>query len=89
MPIFIRELQREKVWSRLHLVPLLLAEGDRDAYRRQRAALERETEIMRDVKGWQVCPRSPVRSTALMALSGRSPAKAFTTMPSILLLSRL
>ncbi|PSR93752.1 hypothetical protein PHLCEN_2v4647 [Hermanssonia centrifuga] len=49
-----RELEREKVWSRIHLVPLLLAEGDRDAYRRQQAALEREKEIMKDVKGWEV-----------------------------------
>jgi hypothetical protein len=49
-----RELQREKVWSRIHLVPLLLAEGDRDAYRRQHAAREREKEIMKDVKGWEV-----------------------------------
>ncbi|EIW82283.1 hypothetical protein CONPUDRAFT_81807 [Coniophora puteana RWD-64-598 SS2] len=48
-----RELQREKVWSRIHLVPLLLAEGDRDAYRRQQAALAREKEIMKDVKGWE------------------------------------
>ena len=49
-----RELQREKVWSRIHIVPLLLAEGDRDAYRRQEAALRREREIMKDVKGWEV-----------------------------------
>lgn len=49
-----RELQREKAWSRIHLVPLLLAEGDRDAYRRQQAALEREKEIMKDVPGWEV-----------------------------------
>ncbi|KAI0650523.1 GRIM-19 [Trametes meyenii] len=48
-----RELQREKVWSRIHLVPLLLAEGDRDAYRRQQAALAREKEIMKDVPGWE------------------------------------
>ncbi|KAF8514815.1 GRIM-19 [Hysterangium stoloniferum] len=48
-----RELAREKAWSRIHLVPLLLAEGDRDAYRRQQAALEREREIMKDVKGWE------------------------------------
>ncbi|TFY74988.1 hypothetical protein EWM64_g9024 [Hericium alpestre] len=48
-----RELQREKTWSRIHLVPLLLAEGDRDAYRRQQAALEREKEIMKDVDGWE------------------------------------
>lgn len=31
-----------------------MAEGDRDAYRRQEAALEREREIMKDVKGWEV-----------------------------------
>ncbi|KAJ3915187.1 GRIM-19 protein-domain-containing protein, partial [Lentinula edodes] len=49
-----RELQREKAWSRIHLVPLLMAEGDRDAYRRQQAALAREKEIMKDVKGWEV-----------------------------------
>ncbi|KIL00515.1 hypothetical protein PAXRUDRAFT_29762 [Paxillus rubicundulus Ve08.2h10] len=48
-----RELQREKVWSRIHLVPLLLAEGDRDAFRRQQAALEREKEIMKEVKDWE------------------------------------
>jgi len=53
--IFIyRELQREKVWSRIHLVPLLLAEGDRDAHRRHLAAVAREAEIMKDVKGWEV-----------------------------------
>ena len=52
--IFNRELQREKVWSRIHLVPLLLAEGDRDVYRRQQAALVREKEIMKDVPGWEV-----------------------------------
>lgn len=43
------------MWSRIHLVPLLLAEGDRDAYRRQEAAKAREAEIMKDVKGWEVC----------------------------------
>ena len=35
-------------------MPLLLAEGDRDAYRRQQAALAREREIMKDVKDWEV-----------------------------------
>ena len=49
-----RELEREKIWSRIHLVPLLMAEGDRDTYRREQAALEREKEIMKDVKGWEV-----------------------------------
>ena len=42
---------REKTWSRLHLVPLLMAEGDRDTYRRTSAALAREKEIMKDVDG--------------------------------------
>ena len=52
--VFYRELQREKVWSRIHLVPLLVAEGDRDSYRRREAELAREREIMKDVKGWEV-----------------------------------
>jgi hypothetical protein len=52
--LFSRELEREKVWSRIHLVPLLLAEGDRDAYRREEAALVREKAIMKDVKDWEV-----------------------------------
>ena len=38
----------------MHLVPLLMAEGDRDMYRREQAALAREKEIMKDVKGWEV-----------------------------------
>lgn len=42
------------MWSRIHLVPLLMAEGDRDLYRRQQAALKREKEIMKDVPGWEV-----------------------------------
>lgn len=53
-PHSYRELQREKAWSRIHLVPLLLAESDRDVYRRDYAALEREKEIMKDVPGWEV-----------------------------------
>ncbi|KNZ77199.1 NADH dehydrogenase [ubiquinone] 1 alpha subcomplex subunit 13, partial [Termitomyces sp. J132] len=48
-----RELAREKVWSRIHLVPLLMAEGDRDAFRREQAAVGRERAIMKDVKGWE------------------------------------
>ncbi|KAG0221969.1 hypothetical protein BGW41_006282 [Actinomortierella wolfii] len=48
-----RELEREKVWSRIHLVPLLQAEADRDTYRRELAAKAREAEIMKDVKGWK------------------------------------
>jgi hypothetical protein len=49
-----RELRRENTWARIHLVPLLLAEGDRDAYRREQAAQAREREIMKDVRGWEV-----------------------------------
>lgn len=48
-----RELEREKVWSRIHLIPLLQAEADRDTYRREVASKEREAEIMKDVKGWK------------------------------------
>lgn len=48
------ELKREKAWSRINVVPLLLAEQDRDAYRRQQAALAREKEIMKDYPGWEV-----------------------------------
>ncbi|KAH8830334.1 GRIM-19 [Flagelloscypha sp. PMI_526] len=48
-----KELAREQVWSRIHLVPLIMAEGDRDIYRRQQASLEREKEIMKDVPGWK------------------------------------
>lgn len=54
-----RELQREKAWSRIHLVPLLLAESDRDVYRREQAALAREKEIMKDVPGWEASPIPP------------------------------
>lgn len=54
MLISYRELRREQAWSRIHLVPLILAEQDRDAYRRQQAAVAREREIMKDVEGWEV-----------------------------------
>lgn len=48
------ELKRENIWSRIHLTPLILAENDRDAYRRQQAQIAREKEIMKDVKDWEV-----------------------------------
>ncbi|KAJ2329572.1 hypothetical protein IWW51_000527, partial [Coemansia sp. RSA 2702] len=47
-----RELEREKMWSRIHVTPLLIAEADRDEYRRRCAAVERERVIMKDVPGW-------------------------------------
>ncbi|KAJ2157420.1 hypothetical protein GGF46_004521 [Coemansia sp. RSA 552] len=49
-----RELDREKMWSRIHMTPMLIAEADRDEYRRRMAALGREKEIMKDVPGWVV-----------------------------------
>ncbi|RUS29473.1 GRIM-19 [Jimgerdemannia flammicorona] len=49
-----RELKRENIWARLHLVPLLTAEADRDNYRREQALLAREAAIMKDVEGWKV-----------------------------------
>lgn len=54
------ELKREKAWSRIHLVPLLLAESDRDTYRREQAMLAREKEIMKDVPNWKVSLATPV-----------------------------
>ncbi|ORX55640.1 GRIM-19 protein [Hesseltinella vesiculosa] len=48
-----RELERENIWARIHLTPLLTAESDRDMYRRTQAAEAREAEIMKDVKGWK------------------------------------
>lgn len=59
-----RELQREKAWSRIHLVPLMLAEQDRDAYRRNVAAVAREREIMKDVPGWEVSGFPTSRATS-------------------------
>ncbi|KAI8077954.1 GRIM-19 [Gilbertella persicaria] len=48
-----RELKRENIWSRIYLTPLLIAETDRDSYRRSEAAKAREEEIMKDVEGWK------------------------------------
>ncbi|KAJ6490273.1 GRIM-19, partial [Mycena vitilis] len=47
-----RELKRESTWARIHLVPLLLAEGDRAAFEHNKHITAVEAEIMKDVKGW-------------------------------------
>ncbi|KAI8803006.1 GRIM-19 protein-domain-containing protein [Cladochytrium replicatum] len=47
-----RELRREKTWARIHLVPLLQSETDRDHVRRLEATRKREADIMKDVEGW-------------------------------------
>ena len=40
------ELAREKMWSRIHLIPVLQAEEDRDLVRRHWAQQAREKELM-------------------------------------------
>ncbi|KAK3898676.1 GRIM-19 [Staphylotrichum tortipilum] len=40
------ELAREKMWGRIHLIPLLQAEEDRDQVRRYLADQAREKELM-------------------------------------------
>ncbi|KAK4993217.1 hypothetical protein LTR66_006072 [Elasticomyces elasticus] len=40
------ELAREKMWSRIHLIPLLQAEADRDLVRRHLADKAREKELL-------------------------------------------
>ncbi|KAG9232351.1 GRIM-19 protein-domain-containing protein [Amylocarpus encephaloides] len=40
------ELAREKLWSRIHLIPLLTAEEDRDLARRHYADLARERKLL-------------------------------------------
>ncbi|KAK9460606.1 GRIM-19 [Lipomyces oligophaga] len=47
-----RELNREKVWARLHILPLLQAEMDRDSVRRTFATQKREQELMKDHADW-------------------------------------
>lgn len=40
------ELAREKMWSRIHLIPVLQAEEDRDQVRRMLADKKREKELL-------------------------------------------
>jgi NADH dehydrogenase (ubiquinone) 1 alpha subcomplex subunit 13 len=47
------ELQREKLWTRIHLIPLLQAETDRDNYRREQGIKADEARVMQNVEGWQ------------------------------------
>ena len=65
---FHRELSREKAWSRIYLMPILMAETDRDRYRRTQAALLREKEIMEDVPGWEA-GKSVYNSKTSVAIS--------------------
>ncbi|KAJ7228342.1 GRIM-19, partial [Mycena pura] len=47
-----RELRREQTWARIHLVPLLMAEGDRATYAQAERGATMEAEIMKDHKNW-------------------------------------
>ncbi|KAJ1502787.1 hypothetical protein HMI54_013906 [Coelomomyces lativittatus] len=49
-----RELSREKIWSRIHLIPLLQSELDRQMDRFTRQQRKLEEDIMKDVPGWKV-----------------------------------
>lgn len=48
-----KQLDVEKSWMRISLVPLLQAEMDRDMARRYDAAEKQEAEIMKNVPGWK------------------------------------
>ncbi|PKI84686.1 hypothetical protein MVES_000943 [Malassezia vespertilionis] len=52
-----RELARERAWSRIYLTPFLLAEADRDSFRREHAANLREEQVMKGVPGWEADKR--------------------------------
>ncbi|KAI8901047.1 GRIM-19 protein-domain-containing protein [Globomyces pollinis-pini] len=47
-----RELKREKIWARIQLVPLLMAETDRDTVRRLDSLAAKESQIMKDHPNW-------------------------------------
>lgn len=63
------ELAREERWSRVHQLPFLIAENDRDTYRRNEAAKAREAIIMKDVKDWEV--RVSLSGRRLLRLTAR------------------
>ena len=71
------ELNREKAWSRLHLVPAMLAEQDRDVYRRTLASNAREEAIMKDVPGWEGrTSNTGKRAVLMIARTERVPHQA-------------
>ena len=61
------ELAREKMWSRIHLIPLLTAETDRDLVRRHWADLKREKELL----GSETSPYNSDRYVVLFIYLGR------------------
>jgi hypothetical protein len=62
------ELAREKMWSRIHLIPLLTAEEDRDLVRRHYADQAREKELL----GSNTSPYNSDRYVYLSVWNGRT-----------------
>lgn len=65
------EYAREKNWSRIHLLPVLEAEEDRDQVRRHLADQKREKELLgENMKVYHnnryACPPSPMPSSVVM-----------------------
>lgn len=50
----LRELEREKTWARIGLMPLIAAEKDRELVRQRAIFREREQSIMKDSSTWNV-----------------------------------
>lgn len=64
---FHSELAREKMWSRIHLIPLLQAEEDRDQVRRHFADQAREKELL----GTETSPYHSDRCDIFLCLGAR------------------
>lgn len=71
------ELARERAWSRIYLTPLLLAETDRDMFRRDRASVLRENLLMKDVPNWEVCILLALLSSTHTLLCCLAPVPVF------------
>lgn len=75
------------MWSRMHLIPLLMAEADRRDFRGQQLQHAVETALMHDVPGWQVSAATLCCFPADFLHRDRR-GKASTTMQSIALYRR-
>ncbi len=64
------ELAREKMWGRIHLIPLLQAEEDRDHVRRHLADQAREKELLGENVKVYHSDRCVCRSLSLLFLAG-------------------
>jgi hypothetical protein len=71
------ELAREKMWSRIHLIPLLTAEEDRDLVRRHYADQAREKELL----GSQTSPYNSDRYVAVFVIGIRGWESLLLTFP--------